>query len=60
MPSSRAICICAWLNLKRFLASNHGNKLVGIRFIGAFQFVPSSIVLVIVLDLSASFRPATL
>ena len=33
IPSSRAICVCAWLNLKRLLASNQGCSFVGIRFI---------------------------
>src|SRR5271166_2606771 len=33
IPTSRAICVCAWLNLKRLLASNQGFSFVGIRVI---------------------------
>src|SRR5271165_7675388 len=33
IPSSRAICVCTWLNLKRLLASNQGCSFAGIRFI---------------------------
>jgi hypothetical protein len=32
IPSSRAIRVWAWLNLKLFLASNQGFSFVGIRF----------------------------